>query len=89
MGYKTRTPKDAQRIMQMQVVKFSNIRCIVRIDNNAYLTDGEGDPPRTLLRENAKVFINRTEAEKAVSEARKTHPFRDVTYRIEDESKHS
>lgn len=85
MGYKRRTPKDAQRIMQMQVVKFSNIRCIVRIDDNAYLTDGEGDPPRTLLRESATVFINKTEAEKAVSEARKTHPYRNITYKIEDE----
>jgi len=84
MGYKIRTPKDAQCIMNMQVVKFNHGKCIVRIDNNAYLTDGEGDPPRAVLKENAKVFSNRDDAENAIVEAIKTHPSRCVEYKVEE-----
>lgn len=57
---------------------------IVKINNEAYLTDcEEGDPPRTLLKENAKVFSNQAEAAIAVTRAIMTHPFRMVNYKVE------
>lgn len=84
MSYKRRTPKNEQSVMGNQVVRFNHRKCIVKIDNDAYLTDGVGDPPRTLLKENAKIFSNKAEAEIAIIEAIKTHPYRLVEYKVEE-----
>lgn len=41
-----------------------------------WLADGEGDPPRTLVIDNAKRFPNRRSALKALIAARMFRPFR-------------
>ena len=53
---------------------------MVRLEDTSsgpvWLSDGEGDPPRTLVVDNAKRFPNRKAALKALIEARKFRPFR-------------
>lgn len=48
---------------------------IVELEKGVWLADGEGDPPRTLVKENAKEF-DMDEALKALAEARKFRPFK-------------
>ena len=47
----------------------------VELEPGVWLADGEGDPPRTLMQENAKEFETMGEAIKAIAEARKYRPF--------------
>lgn len=48
---------------------------IVLLEKGVWLTDGEGDPARTLLEEYATDFETFEKANKALSEARKYRPF--------------
>lgn len=59
---------------------------VVRIQskNECYLASWEGDPGRTLIKRNAIIFDNNKEAETAISEAKKTHPFQKRVYKIEN-----
>lgn len=55
----------------------------IRIGTIAWLSNGYGDPPRTLLEERAKVFENQLAAKKAIKKACKTHPQRkELCYNI-------
>jgi len=50
----------------------------VLLEEGVWLADGEGDPPRTLLEENAKEFIDISQANNALVKARKYRPFPDA-----------
>lgn len=49
---------------------------------NCWLADGEGDPPRTLIKDNAKTFFSHVEARKAIERALETHPLTFRSYKI-------
>lgn len=48
----------------------------VLLEPGVWLADGEGDPPRTTVEDNAKCFECKRTAAKALYEARKYRPFR-------------
>ncbi len=50
----------------------------VLLEKGVLLTDGEGDPPRTLVEENAKEFSSTQAACKALAKARKFRPFKNA-----------
>ncbi len=50
----------------------------VRLEDGVWLTDGFGDPPRTLVEENAKDFLTMEEAVVALGKAREFRPFVDA-----------
>jgi len=50
----------------------------VLLEEGVWLTDGEGDPPRTLLEINAKEFITLPQASKALKKARRYRPFKNA-----------
>lgn len=47
----------------------------VQLENGVWLTGGQGDPPRTLVEENAKEFETMEDALDALKEARKLRSF--------------
>lgn len=63
------------------------MKFIVCLDDGCWLADGDGDPPRTLVRENAKRFSTRHKAGLALSAARKYRPFRRAEITAENEEK--
>lgn len=50
----------------------------------SFLRDGEGDPPRTLVRHRAKIFTTREKAEKAIVRAKLTHPCKERVYFVDE-----
>lgn len=52
------------------------MRFIVEIEEGVWLTDGEGDPPRTLDAQFAKSFESLADAMTAIEEARQLRPFK-------------
>lgn len=48
----------------------------IELEAGVWLTEGEGDPPRTLDKRRAKDFETLTEAHAALKEARKFRPFK-------------
>lgn len=50
----------------------------VRLQPGCWLTDGEGDPSRTVVKANATVFKDTITAFVALSDARRYHPFKDA-----------
>ena len=54
------------------------IRWVVELEDEVWLADYEGNPGRTIREENAKRFFLKSEAEKALKEARKFRPFRNA-----------
>ncbi len=48
----------------------------VKLENGVWLTDGQGDPPRTLVEGSAKEFATMSEAIAALKEAREFRPFK-------------
>ncbi len=51
--------------------------CIkVKADKNCWIADWDGDPGRTLVRKNAKTFINKSDAEKLCSKIKLKYPDR-------------
>lgn len=50
----------------------------VLLEDGVWLTDGEGDPPRTLVEENAEDFSSMEKALKALENARKSRPFKNA-----------
>jgi hypothetical protein len=51
---------------------------IVELEPGVWLCDGEGDPPRTTIKNNAKKFPNVKEAVSALIAARKYRPFKNA-----------
>ena len=49
---------------------------LVEIEEGVWLTDGEGDPPRTLDAQFAKPFESQSDATAAIEEARRFRPFK-------------
>lgn len=47
----------------------------VLLEDGVWLTDGEGDPPRTLVEKYAKEFNSELEAYRALENARQYRPF--------------
>jgi len=47
----------------------------VLLEKGVWIADGEGDPPRTTVEENAKNYDNIKDALAALAEARKFRPF--------------
>ena len=50
----------------------------VLLEKNVWLTDGEGDPPRTIAEELATEFATMEEALSALEKARNYRPFDDA-----------
>ena len=48
----------------------------VELEPGVWLSDGEGDPPRTTDKENAKEFRSMSAAHAAIKEAREYRPFK-------------
>ena len=51
---------------------------IVLLEWGCWLAEGKGDPPRTLVRENAKRFASYQTAERALAGAQRMRPFRNA-----------
>ena len=49
-------------------------RYVVRIGENCWLAPWQGDPGRTIVKENARVFCSRQAADKAIKAAHKFRP---------------
>ena len=49
---------------------------IVRLHKGVWLADGVGDPPRTLVRDNAERYPSHFHARQALAEARTYRPFK-------------
>ncbi len=56
---------------------------IVKLEDGCWIADGVGDPPRTVVEENAKQFSTMADAHRALREARKYRPFKNAV--IEDD----
>ncbi len=50
----------------------------VQLETGVWLADGDGDPSRTLIEENAKEFDSKKEALIALTKARKYSPFKNA-----------
>lgn len=59
------------------------MKYLVTVGDRCWLTDGEGDPPRTKIKHNATRFDSVEDAQKAIGKARKTHPTRNRNYLLE------
>jgi len=53
-------------------------------NHNCWLTDGEGDPARTLVFSSAKQFVSEEDAKVAIILAKKTSPLKEREYYIEE-----
>ena len=51
---------------------------IVELQKGCWIADWEGDPGRTIMKENAKLFHSKWKAENALIRARFYRPFRDA-----------
>ena len=51
------------------------MKLVIRLEEGVWLADGEGDPPRTLKKENAKVFNSNADAKNALHAAREFRMF--------------
>lgn len=47
----------------------------VKLEEGVWLASGDGDPPRTLVEENAREFRDMAEATEALKDARQHRPF--------------
>lgn len=74
---KNKSPTAAQvdRVVRQYVVK---------LDDGVWLSDGEGDPARTLVFENAKRFRTNRQGVIALQKARQFRPFRRAEVHRED-----
>ncbi len=52
----------------------------IQLEDGVWLTDGQGDPPRTLVEDNAKDFLTMEEAVVALGKAREFRPFLDAEF---------
>jgi len=52
-----------------------NKHYIVKLENGCWIADWEGDPGRTVVEENAKLFTSYSSAKKALEKARKYRMF--------------
>jgi len=52
------------------------IKKVVELEPGVYLSSGLGDPPRTLVLENARLFDTTDEANRSLTAARRYRPFR-------------
>lgn len=48
----------------------------VLLEEGVWLAEGEGDPPRTLVEDNARIFKDSLEATEALQDARTYRPFK-------------
>jgi len=51
---------------------------IVKLQSNCWLAQGHGDPCRTVLIENAKVYVSMSPARTALTKARKFRKLKDA-----------
>ena len=58
-----------------RVLTFGDEMLCVELENGVWLAEGEGDPPRTLDPDNARLFWPREKAEDALKDARRFRPF--------------
>ncbi len=63
------------------------MKYLVRIDapTDCWLANGEGDPPRTLVKESARKFKTQVSAQMAIVAAKRTHSSQKRKYSIEIE----
>lgn len=57
---------------------------IVELEQNVWLAQGEGDPPRTIIKENAARFNSLKDACSALTEARRYKAFPNATIASDD-----
>lgn len=53
---------------------------LIELEPGVYLADGEGDPPRTMKKENAKRFRTLSILRKSLKTAREYRPFPDARF---------
>lgn len=58
-----------------RILTFGDEMLCIELENGVWLADGEGDPPRTLDSDNAKLFWPREKAEAALKDARRCRAF--------------
>ena len=64
---------DANRLLA------EGLWCIkVQANHDCWIADWDGDPGRTLVKENAKTFSNKSDAEKLCSKIKSKYPNRNV-----------
>ena len=51
---------------------------IIKLQEGCWIADWEGDPGRTIIKENAKLFHGKRKAANALIRARYYRPFRDA-----------
>ena len=67
------TPTDANNVLA------EGLWCIkVQANHDCWIADCSGDPGRTLVKENAKTFINKSDAENLYSKIKLKYPNRNV-----------
>ena len=70
---KHKTHTDANNVLA------EGLWCIkVKANHDCWIADWEGDPGRTLVKENAKTFKSKTEAEKLCKKMKSKYPNRNV-----------
>jgi hypothetical protein len=70
---KHNTTTDANNVLA------EGLWCIkVQANHDCWIADWEGDPGRTLVKENAKTFKSKTEAEKLCKKMKSKYPNRNV-----------
>jgi len=57
---------------------------IVKLEDGVWLADGDGDPPRTIVRHNANRFITLYAAGRALAKAQRIQPFRSAAIETAD-----
>jgi hypothetical protein len=54
----------------------------VVVDGPYYLTTGKGDPPRTNRKDKARRFSSEAAAQRAIEQAKLTHPSKEREYKV-------
>jgi len=55
---------------------------IVNSNKPCWIAEWDGDPPRTIVFDNAQIFVDEDEASKRIEECKKFHPFKKIVYKI-------
>lgn len=58
---------------------------VIQITNSSkpcWIAEWEGDPPRTIVLENAQTFKSKKEAQERIEECKETHPFSVMVYEV-------
>ena len=72
---KNRELTPGEKVLADIFKQYEGEKMKVLLEDGVWLSEGEGDPPRTLVEKNAKDFVTLKKALAALVEARKLRPF--------------